>query len=253
MTMKRNLDKNAESSQIEESTTTSAGRRILAGAEVPTILSVNDGKKTSEIENFSVVKRRSFLKKSATGAVLVSLPAQSVWGACSVSGSMSGNLSQNTGRHDCPVPSLAPGKIRAWWQNVYENNNNNNPIDGFTSISGDTQRECYRVEIQDVMDNNNMALATELFPSPQTTLYTSLANGTPLERKLAAVFLNSYFGFYGALDERDITKANERVNDILLYVILQENQGNPIATDQLNALLNLTGQSVTDYTAANCV
>jgi hypothetical protein len=136
---------------------------------------------------------------------------------------------------------------------VYENINNNNPIDGFTSISGDTQRECYRVEIQYVMDNNNMALATELFPSPQITLFRSLADGTPLERKLAAVFLNSYFGFYGAQDERDLVKANALVNDILLYVILQENQGNPIATDQLNALLSLTNESATDYTSANCV
>ncbi len=253
MTKKSNFDKNAESVQIEDINSITPKRRLLVGAAVQTVLSSSDDKKTSEIENTSVVKRRSFLKKSASGAVLVSLPAQSVWGACSVSGAMSGNLSQNTGRHDCPVPSLPPGKIRAWWQNVYENINNNNPIDGFTSISGDTQRECYRVEIQYVMDNNNMALATELFPSPQITLFRSLADGTPLERKLAAVFLNSYFGFYGAQDERDLVKANALVNDILLYVILQENQGNPIATNQLNTLLSLTNESTTDYTSANCV
>ena len=253
MTKKSNFDKNAESVQIEDINSITPKRRLLVGAAVQTVLSSSDHKKTSEIENTSVVKRRSFLKKSASGAVLVSLPAQSVWGACSVSGAMSGNLSQNTGRHDCPVPNLLAGKPTEWWQDVYNNTNNANLISGFNSIISATQIECYRLEIKEVMDGNGIALATELFPSPQTTLFTSLASGTPLETKLAAVFLNSYFGFYGPQDERDLVKANALVNDILLYVILQENQGNPIATDQLNALLSLTNESTTDYTAANCV
>ena len=95
MTKKSNFDKNAESVQIEDINSITPKRRLLVGAAVQTVLSSSDDKKTSEIENTSVVKRRSFLKKSASGAVLVSLPAQSVWGACSVSGAMSGNLSQN--------------------------------------------------------------------------------------------------------------------------------------------------------------
>ena len=206
---------------------------------------MSDFKEASEIENNSVVKRRSFLKKSATGAVLVSLPAQSVWGACSVSGAMSGNLSQNTDRHDCEMPMLDQGQKPDFWRGVYSTANFN----GFNNVD-DSNRESYRTEIKCLMDSVGMALATELYPSPQSSLQATLTNsGSPLENKLAAIFLNSYFGFYGSLGQGNIQVANELVNEILLYIVVQSNQGNAVtSSDALNSLLSLTDLGQSSYT-----
>ena len=118
---------------------------------------MSDLNKSSEIEGSSVQKRRSFLKKSATGAVLVSLPAQSVWGACSVSGAMSGNLSQNTDRHDCEEPNLPAGRSPGFWSQLYGGSNGING--GFTRVKGGNKdwkngrRECYRDHIKEFIDS----------------------------------------------------------------------------------------------------
>lgn len=208
---------------------------------------MSDFKKTSEMESSAVVKRRNFLKKSVAGAALVSLPAQSVWGACSVSGAMSGNLSQNTGRHDCSMPSLPDGQKPNFWRDVYGTSD----FDGFTSVDNDN-RESYRAEIKCFMDSNGMALATELYPSPQPTLQTTFTNsGSGLENKLAAVFLNSYFGFYGSAGQGSIPMANQLVNEMLLYVFVKSNQGDTFTKPQLNTLFSLSDNGQSAFTPAS--
>ena len=74
-----------------------------------------------ELKHHKDISRRRFLQKTAVGTVIASLPAKSVWGACSVSGALSGNLSQNTDRHDCTIPRLVGGRSPGGWLNYKDN------------------------------------------------------------------------------------------------------------------------------------
>tara|TARA_R110002167_G_scaffold78652_6_gene217428 strand:- start:453 stop:1148 length:696 start_codon:yes stop_codon:yes gene_type:complete len=223
---------------------------------------MSDFKKASEIENTSVVKRRSFLKKSATGAVLVSLPAQSVWGACSVSGAMSGNLSQNTDRHDCDIPLIPAGLSPGYWSQLY---NGSNGINGtFANVKGGNEewktgrRECYRNHIKDFIDSDvSMGLSTEIYTGIHGNLKSALmsSNGGgdgSLEFNLAGVFLSSYFGFYGSNDEKNITMASQRVNQIALYIFVKANQNEVPSKSELTGIFNFNKNSVTNYTVDFC-
>lgn len=83
---------------------------------------MNDFKKTDEKEISAVraveklsagEKRRSFLKKAGVTSLVLSLPSQSVWGAsCTVSGNMSGNLS-NPNQTNCSVTGKSPSHWRS--------------------------------------------------------------------------------------------------------------------------------------------
>ena len=77
---------------------------------------MNEFKKTGETESSAVNKRRSFLKKAGVTSLVLSLPSQSVWGSsCTVSGNMSGNLS-NPSQTGCRVT----GKSPAYWRSMLE-------------------------------------------------------------------------------------------------------------------------------------
>ncbi len=70
---------------------------------------MNDLNKTGNSENTTVNKRRSFLKKAGVTSLVLTLPSQSVWGtACTVSGNMSGNLS-NPNQTGCVLKGRSPG------------------------------------------------------------------------------------------------------------------------------------------------
>lgn len=222
---------------------------------------MSDFKKTSETESSAVAKRRSFLKKSATGAVLASLPAQSVWGACSVSGAMSGNLSRNTDRHDCVMPVLPAGRSPGFWSETY---NGSNGINGaFKKVKGgnktwkNNRRECYREHIKAVVDSASLGLTPELYTGSYNSLYSALleSNGGgdgSLEFNLAGVWLSSYFGFYGAADEGNTSKATARVNEILLYVFVKVSQKEDPSGSELNAIYNFTGSPESTYNVGAC-
>ncbi len=70
--------------------------------------------------------RRSFVKKVGTGALLTSLPAQSVWGACNASGVSGGSRVVDVTCDSPPTISIggwSPGQ----WQKY---------VDDFASVSG---------------------------------------------------------------------------------------------------------------------
>jgi len=226
---------------------------------------MSDFKKTSETESSAVAKRRSFLKKSATGAVLASLPAQSVWGACSVSGAMSGNLSRNTDRHDCTTPVVSPGKKPKYWCDAYTNDGNKNHriSDGFSRCKSknnkkhNRRRQCYKDHLVDCCNTLNMDLTPELytgnFNNVKDALFHSSINDTPsLEYCLAGVYLSSFFGFHNEADKGSKSKASKKVNEILLYVYVKADQGQDVDLSQLEAICNFTSSQKSTYRVNVC-
>lgn len=222
---------------------------------------MSDFKKTSNTESSAVAKRRSFLKKSATGAVLASLPAQSVWGACSVSGAMSGNLSRNTDRHTCVLPLLPAGRSPGFWSQTYNGSDGING--GFQKVKGGTKawnnarRECYRAHIKEFIDNTSMGLNPQLYTGSFDNLRDALldSNGGgdgSLEFNLAGVFLSSYFGFYGSTDQGSVSKASARVNEILLYIFVKASINEDPTDLELNAMYNFVGDPESSYNVGTC-
>lgn len=211
---------------------------------------MSDLNKSSEIEGSSVQKRRSFLKKSATGAVLVSLPAQSVWGACSVSGAMSGNLSQNTDRHDCTQPRLAGLSPGFWKKYRVGANASKSPIHSkFESVVGgknSSSANCYKDIVKEVVANEEMNLDAELYSGPEKLNDALVPSSAGFN--IAGVWLNSYFGFYGdGADDHEI--ADQRANEMLLYITFDaiKNQDDPNYEPKYNFEHNNT-----NYVGSNC-
>ncbi|WJG08458.1 hypothetical protein [Aliiglaciecola sp. LCG003] len=193
---------------------------------------MNEFNKTTTKDVSVVKKRRNFLKKTATGAVIASLPAKSVWGTCAVSGAMSGNLSQNAGRHTCTIPDLGNGMHPIqWkdWDNHYE--------DCFLSLkakkkeiydnryrdSSWKERE-YRAECEKYTSvintcmNSVLRLPQELNPINKTcrgALDTWEAGSSGIYSKLAAVYLNAFFGFYDGYHGDH--QAQELTEQVFLY------------------------------------
>lgn len=72
---------------------------------------MSDTKKTDDMENKTVSKRRGFLKKAGATSLVFTLPTQSVWGTsstCTISGNLSGNQSNNGGSTQCVVRGYSP-------------------------------------------------------------------------------------------------------------------------------------------------
>lgn len=159
-----------------------------------------------EIKQQKDVSRRRFLQKTAIGAVIASLPAKSVWGACSVSGALSGNLSQNTDRHDCTIPKLWNGRSPGGWLNFQ-----NNCHSIFLDLSRkkerlakrspeiyDKYRNCYIAAVEQAMVLP-LNLPVEL-NAPYHTVRSALASNGSGDNNiyfhLAAIYLNAFFELY---------------------------------------------------------
>lgn len=76
-------------------------------------MSLDNQDKVGSIGCKDTAGRRSFIKKASAGAILTSLPAQSVWArggnVCTASGAMSGNMSGIERHKDCEKPSVPIG------------------------------------------------------------------------------------------------------------------------------------------------
>ncbi|MDP2716254.1 hypothetical protein [Rheinheimera sp.] len=158
-----------------------------------------------EIKQNKDVSRRRFLQKTAVGAVIASLPAKSVWGACSVSGALSGNLSQNTDRHDCTIPKLWNGRSPGGWLNYKSNCHSI-----FTDLSRkkviykkkpqiyQKYLKCYVDAVELAMDMP-LILPAELEAASHSVRSGLASNGygdSNIYFHLAAVYLNAFFGLY---------------------------------------------------------
>ena len=194
-----------------------------------------------EIKEYKDASKRRFLKKTAVGAVIATLPAKSVWGACSVSGALSGNLSQNTDRHDCTIPGLYGGRSPGGWLNYRDNIHSIfselGRIKDQYHHSSQTYRDaksCYINAVEDVM-GHTLPLPSELTTVTHTIASGLASNGTGDNNvffHLAAVYLNAYFGLYGPAHYGQAA-ANQLVNTIFLNWYMQLSANGTVSFNNL--------------------
>lgn len=219
---------------------------------------MNEFDKTNEQDVSKGNKRRSFLKKSATGAVVFSLPAKSVWGACSVSGAMSGNLSTNADRHDCTMGAQG-GRSPGYWKTCLANDNlhavfvhlkiakdsvNNNST-AAQQTAYQTTKNCYRSAVESVM-SHTMVLPSEFNPLVMTVEEGLNSEGATLNNlyfHMAAVYLNSYFGLYTNFMSESVVTSQEAIGEVFLFWYMGDKSASqlPFHSDYL------------DYDAANTI
>lgn len=163
--------------------------------------------------NQSKQSRRGFIKKAAVGAAITSLPVKSVWAtnSCSMSGQLSGNLSQTSGNTQplCDTPVLSGGRSHGFWYQGGQTlpgstgNSIKNVFPQMGRHPSDETKNCWRRMIATVRDTNklgiNSSLAIELNVSPNITLtqaFSHHGNGSGILRQGATVYLNTYFELY---------------------------------------------------------
>lgn len=194
-----------------------------------------------EIKEYKDASKRRFLKKTAVGAVIATLPAKSVWGACSVSGALSGNLSQNTDRHDCTIPSLYGGRSPGGWLNFRDNIHSiftklgdiKSQV-GHKSQTYKTAKTCYINAVEAVMAHT-LPLPAELTTVNHTVASALASNGSGSNNvffHLAAVYLNAYFGLYGSAHYGQVA-ANQLVNTIFLNWYMQLSANGSVSFNNL--------------------
>lgn len=156
--------------------------------------------------------RRKFLTKTGAGLLIATLPAKSVWGACSVSGALSGNLSQNTNRQTCDMPYVVGGRSPGGWRN-FEKGNQEAKVKAFFSNASKRTASMYAREVARVKASI-LPLPADLVFGGATVQQGLESNGTGNNNiffHLSAVYLNAYFGFYGSMSAE---QAAEYVKEI---------------------------------------
>jgi len=221
------------------------------------------GTESSVSKNTKSNVRRTFLKRATAGAVLTTLPAHSVWGAvCSVSGAMSGNLSGIQRHSDCEMPVLPAGRSPGTWKNLVLLNsakihavfnglpNKSGKINGTAISNSEEIRECYMKGVKAVAENHQMNIDGSLIdPSFRTNIYDSLTHPGGIDYNMAAVWLNAYFGLGGTTPYDSAATADNIVEKLLSYIIVQEKSGGLPVLD--NNFYNFVDGS-TDYKFAEC-
>ncbi|MCP4862355.1 MAG: hypothetical protein CBB67_005295 [Alteromonadaceae bacterium TMED7] len=220
----------------------------------------------------SVTKRRQFIKKAGAGVAVSSLPMKSVWGACSVSGVMSGNLSQTgggtgdtCGTVQMPNGGRSPG---SWFQgNTWTPGSNGDaPASVFPQLhvgiqSGDnclldTRIEEMRTIINQFIVSTHLTLpeaaAKYIFDS-DTYYSTSVSltdaifgTGSPVPldsrksilRHSATVYMNVYFGLYNGVSMPLNHSAAMETAEIVMAALIQLKQTSD--TDMSDAQLGYT-------------
>jgi hypothetical protein len=132
-------------------------------------------------ENVEIVKtegRRRFLKRSATGVVLASLPAASAWGT-GTSCSVSGNLSTHGSSTACDTPNVNfAGRSGGFWKSLR---------------SGQVRSAFYSI-------NSKNAARNIAIPHIRKTIKNAgleyALQGGGIEKQLASAYLNAFYGFY---------------------------------------------------------
>ncbi|MFC3204474.1 hypothetical protein ACFOEW_21930 [Alteromonas oceani] len=214
----------------------------------------------------SVTKRRQFIKKAGAGVAVSSLPMKSVWGACSVSGVMSGNLSQTgggtgdtCGTVQMPSGGRSPG---SWFQgNTWTPGSNGDaPASIFPQLKvgvpdGDdclleARIEEMRTIINQFVADTELTLteaaAQYIYDSDSSydtspTLFAALeGTGVPNSRKsilrhTAIVYMNVYFGLYNGVTLPLNHSAAQETAEIVMAQLVQikQNGGAELTDSQL--------------------
>ncbi|MDO6558301.1 hypothetical protein [Paraglaciecola chathamensis] len=131
----------------------------------------------SENSKEAVSNRRKFLVKGSAAALIVSLPAKSTWATtangCTVSGNLSGNLSQT-----CETTSIS-GLSPASWKSTAQNSR------GFKN------------ELKAKKWNSIFSYSpTGNEVSSRSHLWRILARGSDVDKNLVAGYLNALYGKY---------------------------------------------------------
>lgn len=215
--------------------------------------------------------RRKFIYKSATGAALVAVPGKSVWGACSVSGAMSGNVS-SMARHTCEVPDFSGGRSPGTWKEDHISLKAHAVFDALAENSiqkkaenGSAMYDCYVRHVTQFINSNVMQIDPRLlsdsllssYPTGVINIYEALtSNGGgdgSLEYNLAGVFCNAYFGFYPEVVSHEsdevsrLAKANKLVNDIVIYLVTMSKTNPTVSID-----FQFSSDASTPYVVQSC-
>jgi len=170
-------------------------------------------------EPTSTDSRRKFLKKASAGVVITALPAQSVWGACTVSGALSGNASRVN--NDCEIiPTLSNGRSPGTWKDPSHGSKIAAMFPTVAAVKanyGNNSCQFITAKEQAVSVLNNIIDSTPNIQLDNTfslNLREALnAGGYP--RHLAAAYLNFHFGFY----PQPLAMANGNINTAVELVI----------------------------------
>ena len=145
--------------------------------------------------------RRKFLKKTSAGAIITTLPAQSVWGACTVSGALSGG-SKEVG--ECVYIPLSGGRSPGFWRDLTTGSSLADAfpyLKAWHKVHNATRRDCEEAYLINVI---NQAKNTTIFIGNDPTtgsaislnIATALTSPGGIAWNLAAVYLNFVFNFH---------------------------------------------------------
>ena len=154
---------------------------------------MQDDVKNNEIEQQDGVEstsetssRRKFIKKTAVGGILTTLPATSVWGICRVSGALSGG-SQHV--DECNIPVLTGGRSPGFWKPEGK-------FHGGFSAYKNKHEDCIHKAIVAFQKATTIELDTGVSMNLYNALYSNGTGDNNLAFHLAAAYLNAYYGFY---------------------------------------------------------
>lgn len=145
----------------------------------------------------SVDNRRSFLKKAGTASIIAALPVRNVWAsydACTISGAMSGNHSQ---QQTCTIQGRSPG----YWHNYCDSRNRTYSVQGY-GTSGSWGYSAENYPWKDVFGwgrspfggtSSRKGLHEFL---PQEGSYNNYGGPDNINRHLVAAYYNAVNGFY---------------------------------------------------------
>ena len=224
--------------------------------------------------------RRNFIVKTVVGSAALSVPGKSVWGACTVSGAMSGNVSRVNPEQKCSSPTVIGGRSPGTWKDALDGSMNGQRLRAvFTSLQekdypampaaekGSILWVAYESHIQSVIKSNSMKIDPRVlddnvpFRDGGVPLFDALDESGGMDFNLAAVWLNTYFGFYpfivthSASELDRVQRANELVNNIAIYLyselrIAMASPENLGGHQTVSFNYNFEDESSTDYTLA---
>ena len=222
--------------------------------------------------------RRRFIKTAATASAFSILPAQSVWGACTISGAVSGNQSRVNAQ--CTFPNISGGRSPGTWKkfvpgaSLNKANKKTKAIFHNVAVAKDTYggssqtykdiRNCYRDWLLDIVANDELISSDTLqfaasmnpslsgLPSSMSVEEGLLSNGAGFNNifyHVAAGYMNAYVGMYASYPAGEAS-AIAVANEIFTYWVFENSHSGPSNTDVSSLMMYDNG--VTMYTHHEC-
>ena len=145
--------------------------------------------------------RRKFLAKTSAVSLISALPATSVWGACTVSGALSGGSKVN---NDCTIIPLTGGRSHGFWKdNATTGKSIGSAFPYLKNYPNNSERKkCEKKHlislIELVKDEKVIIGKNENGEAVSIDIRVALESNIAPQKHLAAVYLNAKFGFYAS-------------------------------------------------------